>query len=146
MRWENVRGLFGAHENRGMDEVQSIEPRPLTEREMGWVCDILQANEEWRDADVSRTQIVAEGPSGANGVSRSLVLQAPEPENPNPRSQRDSVGDLWINVDDGSVMNVQLSQFEGRLQELYVLFVDPKHPKRKLPETWTEVSREAADL
>ena len=98
------------------------------------------------EADVSRTQIVAEGPSGANGVSRSLVLQAPEPENPNPRSQRDSVGDLWINVDDGSVMNVQLSQFEGRLQELYVLFVDPKHPKRKLPETWTEVSREAADL
>lgn len=146
MRWENVRSLFGERGESVRDEVQSIEPRPLTDRETGWVQDILQANDEWRDAEISRTQVVAEGPTGTNGVSRSLILQAPEPENPNLKSKRESVGNLWINVDDGSVINVQLSQFEGRLQELYVLFVDTKHPKRKLPETWTEVSREAANL
>ncbi len=146
MRWENLRNIFGERGGEVIDEVQSIEPRPLTEREMGWVRDILQANDEWRDADISRTKVVAEGPCGANGVSLSLILQAPEPEHPNPKSQRESVGNLWIFLDDGSTINIQLSQFEGRLQELYVLFVDTKHPKRKLPETWIEVSREAANL
>lgn len=146
MRWENLRTLFGQHGDRSIDEVHSVEPRPLNEREAGWIRDILQVNDEWRDADISRTQVVAEGWCGENGVSWSSILQAPEPENPNPKSERESVGNLWINNDDGSVINVQLSQFKGRLQEIYVLFVDTKHPKRKLPETWTEVSREAANL
>jgi hypothetical protein len=146
MRWENLRTLFGQHGDRSIDEVHSVEPRPLNERETGWIRDILQVNDEWRDADISRTQVVAEGWCGENGVSWSSILQAPEPENPNPKSERESVGNLWINNDDGSVINVQLSQFKGRLQEIYVLFVDTKHPKRKLPETWTEVSREAANL
>jgi hypothetical protein len=120
-----------------------MEPRPLTEREKDWIGDILKANDEWRDADISRTQVVAEEP-GEEGVS--FVLQAPEPENPEAKSRRASVGELWIQTEDGSSINVQLSQFEGRLTEIYVLFVDTKNPKRKLPETWTEVSREAANL
>jgi hypothetical protein len=126
-----------------MNDVKEIKPRPLTERETGWIRDILQVNDEWRDADISRTQVVGEEP-GEEGVS--IVLQAPEPENPKAKSRRESVGELWIQTDDGSAINVQLSQFEGRLRELYVLFVDPKLQKRKLPETWTEVSREATNL
>jgi hypothetical protein len=122
---------------------RTMEPRPLTEREKDWIGDILKANDEWRDADISRTQVVAEEP-GEEGVS--FVLQAPEPENPEAKSRRASVGELWIQTEDGSSINVQLSQFEGRLTEIYVLFVDTKNPKRKLPETWTEVSREAANL
>lgn len=116
--------------------------RPLSEREVSWVSDILQANDEWRTADVSKTQVVAEEP-GDEGVS--IRLQAPEPENPKARPV-ESVGQLWIQTDDGSTINVQLSQFEGRLLELYVLFIDTKHPNRKLPDSWTEVSREAVNM
>jgi hypothetical protein len=120
-----------------------MEPRPLTEREKDWIGDILKANDEWRDADISRTQVIAEEP-GDEGVS--FVLQAPEPENPEAESRRESVGELWIQTEEGGSINVQLSQFEGRLTEIYVLFVDAKHPKRKLLETWTEVSREATSI
>jgi len=120
-----------------------MEPRALTERERGWISDILRANDEWQEADISRTQVVAEE-RGEEGVS--FILQAPEPENPKAKSGRESVGNLWIQTADGSSINVQLSQIEGRLRELYVLFVDPKHPERSLPENWTEVSREAANV
>lgn len=120
-----------------------MEPRPLTERESGWVSDILKANDEWRGADISRTLVISEE-QGEEGVS--FALQAPEPENPEAKSRRASVGELWIQTEDGCSINVQLSQFEGRLTEIYVLFVDTKHPKRKLPETWIEVSREATSI
>jgi hypothetical protein len=124
------------------DGVKNTEPRPLSEREAAWIRGILRANDEWRDANISRTQVVAEGPCD-EGIS--IRLQAPEPENPRAKPV-ESVGELWIQTDDGSSINVQLSQFEGRLREIYVLFVDPKHRTRKLPETWTEVSREAANM
>lgn len=124
------------------EDVKYIEPRPLSEREAGWIRDILRVNPEWRDADISRTQVVAEEPTD-EGVS--FVLRAPEAERPKAKPV-ESVGELWIQTDDGSSVNVQLSQFEGQLRELYVLFVDPKHPKRKLPETWTEISREAVNV
>jgi hypothetical protein len=143
MRWENIRSFFSRDcEGAMTDEVKDIEPRPLTEREASWVHDILQVNDEWRNADIGKTQVGAEGPCD-EGIS--IRLQAPEPENPNAKPV-ESVGELWIQTDDGSTINVQLFQADGRLRELYVLFVDPKHKKRKLPETWTEVSREAANV
>jgi hypothetical protein len=142
MSWENIVDHFRSR-GASIDEVREIEPRSLSEREAGWVRDILQANDEWRGADISRTQVVAEGPCD-EGVS--IRLQAPEPENPKAKVRRESVGELWIQTEDGCSINVQLSQFEGRLRELYVLFVDPKHPKRRLPESWVEVSREAANV
>jgi hypothetical protein len=123
-------------------EMKVAEPRPLSDREAGWIKEILQVNPEWQDADISRTQVVAEGPCD-EGIS--IRLQAPEPENPNATSRRESVGELWINTADKCTINVQLSQFEGRLREMYILFIDPKHPKRLLPETWTEVSHEATN-
>jgi len=126
-----------------MENLRGNKPRPLAEREASWIRDILQVNDEWREADISQTQVVAEE-SGEEGVS--FVLKASEPENPRAKSRGESVGSLWINTDDGSTINVQLSQFEGRLRELYVLFVDAKHIKRGLPETWTEVSREVVNF
>src|ERR1035438_5746417 len=42
-----------------------------------------------------------------------------------------------------SMIEVRLNQSDGRLRELFVLFVDPKHPHRGLPATWTEVSHDA---
>ncbi|GEM_PF-3319494 len=126
-----------------MEKLLSSKSRPLSEREASWIRDILQVNDAWRETDISRTEVVAEE-SGEEGVS--FVLQAPQPENPELKSQAESVGSLWINTDDGGTINVQLSQFEGRLKEMYVLFVDAKHPNRRLPEAWTEVSREAVNF
>ena len=141
MSWATIVEHFKGR-SASIDQVQEIEPRSPSEREAGWLHDILRANEAWREADISRTRVVAEGPCD-EGVS--IRLESPEPENPK-ASRRESVGELWITTADGCSINVQLSQFEGRLRELYVLFIDTKHPKRKLPETWTEISREAADV
>ena len=123
--------------------LKEIVPRPLSEREASWIRDILRVNDEWRHADITRTHVVAEGQVDEGIAFR---LRAPEPENAQAKPTRESVGNLWIQLQDGSTINVQLSQFEGRLQELYVLFIDPKHPKRTLPENWVEVSREAANV
>lgn len=141
MSWANIVEHFKGR-GASLGQVQEIEPRAPSEREAGWLHDILRANEAWREADISRTKVVAEGPCD-EGIS--IRLEAPEPENPK-ASRRESVGELWITTEDGCSINVQLSQFEGRLRDLYVLFIDTKHPKRKLPETWTEISREAAGV
>ena len=125
------------------DEVKGIEPRPLTEREAAWIREILQADEEWKDSDISRTHVIAEGPCDEG---QSILLHAPEPENSRPGPMMGYIGRLWISNDDGSVIEVRLTQSGRRLHELFVLFVDPKHPDRKLPEHWTEVSHEAHRL
>jgi hypothetical protein len=143
MRWENVHSFFAGKESAYKDEVKEIDPRPLTNREAQWIRDILQVSDGWRKADLSKTQVVAEGPT-TEGLR--FVLRASEPENPRANSRRESVGELWINTDDNCTINVQLSQFQGQLRELYVLFVDPQNPKRKLPESWIEVSREATNI
>lgn len=144
MSWEDFRSAFRKSNSALKNDVKSIQSRPPTERETGWIREILQANDEWRDADISRTQVVAEG-SCDDGIS--LLLQAPEQENAKPGlAMNGVVGNLWIRVSDGSVINVQLSQSDGRLREIYVLFVDPKHIRRKLPETWIEVSHEAVSM
>ena len=122
---------------------KEIVARPLSEREVGWISDILRVNDEWQRADISRTEVVAEGPTD-EGVS--FVLRAPEPENSTTGPMRESVGNLWIQLNDGSSVNVQLSQVDGCLRELYVLFIDPKHPKRALPADWVEVSRKATNV
>ena len=123
--------------------VREIPPRPLTQREVSWVQDILQVNPDWRGTDVSQTRVVAEGPVD-EGVC--FILNADEPENPKAASLRETVGNLWIQTGDGSTINIQLSHVAGRLHEIYVLFIDTKRPNRPLPESWVEVSRAAADM
>ena len=88
-------------------------------------------SEEWRDADTSRTQVIAQGPCD-EGLS--FVLRATDPENP--RSERGAgyIGRLVICTADDSMIEVRLTQADGRLSELFVLFVDPKHPSRRLPK------------
>jgi|NGEPerStandDraft_6_1074524.scaffolds.fasta_scaffold69434_2 hypothetical protein len=125
------------------EKLKPISPRPLTARESGWARDILGVNPVWRDADTSRTQVVAEGLLD-EGIA--FVLEAIEPENPKAKGSRESVGQLWIQLIDGSTINVQLSQIDGRLKELYVLLIAPNNPNRQVPDDWIEVSREAVDL
>jgi len=125
------------------DDVKEIEPRSLTNREEGWIREILQTNEEWREADISKTHVVAEGPCD-EGLS--ILLRAPEPENSKLGPMAGYIGRLWIQNDDDSVIEVRLTQSNRRLHELFVLFVDPKHPGRQLPESWTEVSHQALSM
>ena len=121
-------------------DVKEIEARPLTKHESDWIREILQTSEEWRDADTSWTQVIAPG-SCDEGVS--FVLRAPDPENPKSERGASYIGRLVIWTADDSMIEVRLTQANGRLSELFVLFVDPKHPSRRLPESSAEVSHEA---
>jgi hypothetical protein len=118
--------------------------RPLTEQESSWIREILQTRDEWKNADISRTRVISRKPCD-EGLS--VLLEAPEPENSSPTGlESDYIGRIWICTDDGSVIEVRLDHQGGRLRELFILFVDPRHPQRTLPERWAEVSHEARPL
>jgi hypothetical protein len=124
------------------DDVEMVEPRPLSGVELGWVQAMLGASDGWETADISQTRVVAEGP---NSEGFLLVLQAPTPENPGAKATGYSLAQLWIHTDEQVTINVQLAQYEGKLQELYVLTVAWKHPRRiirTLPASGLEVSRD----
>ncbi len=124
------------------DEVSAISPRPLSDRELSWIQSMLDASVGWGMADLSRTNVVAEGPNSEGII---YVLQAPEPENPGTKSARSSIANLWIQTVDELTINVQLAERQGRLQELYVLLIDGKHPQRlirAMPLELVETSRE----
>jgi hypothetical protein len=123
------------------DDVE-IEPRSLSKLEESWIHSILNASVGWENADISNTQVIAEGPR-AQGIS--FRLRAPLPENPKRAAVRNSFGELWIQTSDQLVINVQLSEWEGRLQTLHIQIIDSKHPRRlirALPASWTETSRD----
>lgn len=124
------------------NDVREVKPRPLTEREAGWIREILQTRGEWKDADISKTEVIAEGPCD-EGLS--IVLRDPE-QNLKAASVSGYIGRIWITNNDGSIIEVRLTFSDRRLNELFVLFVDPKHPKRTLPESWTELSHQASSL
>jgi hypothetical protein len=140
---ERLSSLLGLDRSALLsDEVKMIEPRQLADVELGWVQAMLSASDGWETADLSLTRVVAEGP---NSEGLLLVLQAPAPENPGAMVARNSIAQLWINTDEQITMIVQLAEYEGKLQELYVLIVDSKHPRRiirTLPVGGVEVSRD----
>ena len=124
------------------DEVVTIDPRPLSEIELSWVRSMLSASVGWETADISQTKVIAEGP---NSEGILFVLQAPTHENPSTKGSRSSVANLWIQTADQLTLNVQLAEWGGRLQELYVLIIDAKHPRRlirSMPNEWVEIARE----
>lgn len=122
--------------------LKKITPRPLSEREAGWVRDILRVNNDWQNVDISNTEVVAEGPLG-EGVA--FELRAPQPQNPK-KPARETVGNLLIETQEGCKINVELVQSEGSLEVLYVICVDRNDKKQNLPAHWVEKSREAVDV
>jgi hypothetical protein len=108
------------------DEVSAVSPRSLSDRELSWVQSMVGASRGWEMADLSRTRVVAEGP---NSEGITYVLEAPAPENPGVNSVRSSIASLWIQTTDQLTITIQLAERQGRLQELYVLLVDTKHPR-----------------
>lgn len=143
MRWRNILDFLGWPRPSLRDEVKEIDPRPLSERELGWIREILACNSDWRSADCSETRVVAEG---ANCGGYSVYLKAPNPENPPSESTSEMVGQLWIETTDRLTINIQLSQWQGRLREIYYFAIDRKGRNCDLPDTWEEVSRQAVDF
>jgi hypothetical protein len=141
MRWENLRDFFRPtrREKCGVNEVA---PRQLTPSETDWIEEILRATPGCEDVTLSDTFVVAEGPH-AEGYT--IVLHSARPQLAE-RNGTDTTGNLWIDTGDRHSVNVQLSQGDGKLQEIYVLYIDPKHPRRLFPERWTEVSRSVTGL
>jgi len=142
MRWENIKSFFGFDRTPIRDKVVEIVPRPLSDREASWIRRIAEVNPDWREANFSKTMVVAEGP---NSEGFSIVLQAPEPESPRLRSRQSMVGQLWIQTDDPLTINVQLSHFNGNLKEIYILCIDSRGRDQTLPEHLNEVSWEAVN-
>lgn len=140
MSWRNIREGLGWSRPPFGDEVIEVAPRLLSEREAGWVHDILQAIPDWRNADFSGTRVVAEG---MNAEGYVIVLRSAIPENTRWESSHDILGQLWIQTEDRLTINIQLFQWKGQLQELYILVLDSKMQAVRFPATWIEVSREA---
>ncbi|MDR3793187.1 MAG: hypothetical protein P4L03_07395 [Terracidiphilus sp.] len=143
MRWRNILDFLGWPHPPQRDEVKEIEPRPLSEREFGWVREILACNSDWRSADCSETRVVAEGP---NCGGYSIYLKAPNPESSTSESTSEMVGQLWIETKNRLTINIQLSQWQGRLREIYYFAIDRKGRNRDLPDTWEELSRQAVNF
>ena len=124
-------------------ETLKNDPRQLTKQETAWIREILQTRVDWMDADISKTQVIAKGPCD-EGIS--FLLRAPVPENPGAISDSGNIGRVVVTTDDTSLIEIRLSPLHGRLYELFVLYVNPAHPERMLPERWIEVSHEAFAL
>jgi hypothetical protein len=75
------------------NDVKEIDPRPLTEQESAWTREILQTSEEWKDADISHTQVIAEGPCD-EGIG--ILLRAPKPETSKPGPMEGYIGRVEI--------------------------------------------------
>lgn len=120
---------------------ESLGPRPLSEIERGWLKAMLSASVGWEDADISKTSVARTEP---NAEGMLIVLDAPAAEKPHAGTVMNSYAQIWIETTDQLIVNVLLHEWEGRLRDLYVGVVDPKHPRREVntePETWIEMSR-----
>ena len=118
---------------------KAIPERPLTPRERRLVAEILQANPAWADVDLSGTRVIAQCDCGE---CKSVYLHSDAPQNPSARGKHGYIGRTEIRTTDDFGITVTLDQRDGRLDELYVNYVDLSTAgNRKLPEQWSEVAR-----
>jgi hypothetical protein len=114
-----------------------IPQRPLTSREQRLVAEILHANPAWADVDVSGTHVVAECDCGE---CKSVYLDSGTPQNPSARGTYGYIGRTEIRTTDDFGITVTLDQRDGKLEELYINYVDLSEAgNRRLPEEWHEV-------
>jgi len=120
---------------------ENLAPRPVTDRESAWIREILQTDDEWRGFDIAGVRVVSRGP-----CDEGISIELSAPENPNAISWGGYIGRVVILTADNGYLEIRLTYSNRRLDELFMLFVDPKHLNRPLPEHWTEVSHEAEKL
>ncbi len=101
MRWENLLDFFRSSDDAGEDEVRTIEPRPLTKCEvaLGYAisCGLML-----NGGTLASIELKLSPRDRATRVSASFYRH-PNRRIRNARrsAMRESVGELWIEVDDG---------------------------------------------
>ena len=105
-------------EVRSSMQVDSGRPRSgiLTQQEAAWIDEILQANMEWKNADVAGTCVVARAHEDEGMV---LQLESPERQNPKLLFESGYIGRVVITTTDGSLIEVRLDHQNGKLHELH---------------------------
>jgi hypothetical protein len=115
-----------------------VPRRPLTSQEAAWVRDLVLANPQWADAEITDLYVVAECTCGC----RSVVFETPsKPQNPKLISHQGLVGEIELGVTikgQNDVISVLLHFAEGRLSLLEVVWYKFPDP---IPSSWTEISR-----
>lgn len=115
-----------------------IPRRALTVRERTLISEILQANPAWADVDVSGTRVIAE--CGC-GMCKSIYLDSDRPQNPSVLGTFGYIGRTEIRTLDDFGITVTLDQRDGKLDELYVDYVDLSAAgDRVLPDEWIEAA------
>jgi hypothetical protein len=115
-----------------------VPRRQLTSQEAAWVRELVLANPQWADVEITDLHVVAECTCGC----RSVVLEKPPmPQNPKLLGHQGLVGEIELSVkvkgvDD--VITVLLHFAEGSLSLLEVVWYNFPEP---IPSSWTEVSR-----
>ena len=118
---------------------KAVPPRPLTMRERDLITEILASNPAWADVDVAGTRVVAQCDCGE---CETVYLDSDAPQNPSRGGTVGYIGRTAITTRDGFGITVTLDQRDGKLDELYIDFVDLNAPgNRPLPKDWQEVVR-----
>jgi hypothetical protein len=119
-------------------ERKPIPPRALSAQEQSWVQEILQGHPDWADVELSSTRVTAECECGN---CNAAYLEADSPQNPRLQGTRGYIGRVEIRTADEFGITVTLDQQDGRLDQLYVDFLDlsPKG-NRPRPFSWWETA------
>ena len=115
-----------------------IARRPLTERERGWVTEILNVNKLW--ADVTVGDLFAVGKCGC-GCGTVVLERPPEPQNPRMAGKWGPVGFIYIFTRNRGLVTVMLYHDKGYLSILEAVYDDYEKDFQPLPETWEEAQR-----
>ncbi len=112
-------------------------PRPLTKQEHSWVREILDGNPKWNGVSAALVTVLAEVVEG----SSIEVKLSSGTEVKGLAGTKGYIGRLDIRTSDNFGITVTLDQHDGRLNELYVDFLDLEDGgDRPPPLKWKEVA------
>jgi hypothetical protein len=119
-------------------ERKPIIPRPLNAFELPWVQEILEGHPDWANADLGNTRVVAECDCGN---CSAVYLEAEFPQIPHLHGTRGYIGRIEVRTNNDFGITVTLDQRDGRLDQLYVDFLDiSEKGDRPRPLKWQEIA------
>src|SRR3989442_14443835 len=121
-----------------MEQPRTVPDRPLSRRERDWITEILQSNPAWADVDFAATRVVGEC---ACGKCNTVYLDSDRPQNPPLLGTKGYIGRIEVRTADEFGITITLDQCDGKLNELYVDFLDlSPEGNRGAPWQWSEVA------
>lgn len=115
-----------------------IPRRPLTDRERGWIAEILASNQLWADVTIGELFATAKCRCGCGSV---IIERPATPQNPRLAGKHGDVGTMYIRTADRGLITVMLYQDDGYLTVLSVVYDDYEKGFQPLPESWNETQR-----